>query len=221
MAVKIIPALNAGSEKEFFKNFSLIEKAAVRCQIDVCDGSFTQHKNWHDAEKIKQIKSRVSFDVHLMTDRPDLRVKHWSNLPSVASIAIHAETLPLEKKKEWKKIADTGKEIVLALSPGTPISILANAPAWIKKILILGVNPGASGQAMDSETENKIKQIKKNFPRLKIIVDGGINEKNLIPIIQSRVDEICVSSAIFASGDAMKNLNRIKKISREAKKYIK
>ena len=62
----------------------------------------------------------------------------------------------------------------------------------------MSVTPGAQGQKFIPETLNKIIAFKQNNPEHFIEVDGGINEKTLPALVKTKVDALCIGSAIFS-----------------------
>ena len=64
-------------------------------------------------------------------------------------------------------------------------------------MLLLGVNPGPSGQNFDPMILERIKYFHKLFPDLKIEVDGGVNEDNIKDIFKAGASLVAVGSAIF------------------------
>ena len=64
-------------------------------------------------------------------------------------------------------------------------------------VLFLTVQPGFYGSKFIPEVMNKVTELRKSYPKLKIGVDGGINETKIAEIARFGVDDIYVGSAIF------------------------
>jgi pentose-5-phosphate-3-epimerase len=56
-----------------------------------------------------------------------------------------------------------------------------------------------------------VKKIKAEFPNLRILFDGGINDENLLDIKNAGVDVFCIGH-LLTDGDFVDNLRFIKKI---------
>ena len=65
--------------------------------------------------------------------------------------------------------------------------------------MLLSVIPGPSGQGMQHFVLEKAQQIKKKNRKIKIELDGGINEQNLETVVTFGIDYLAIGSAIFNS----------------------
>jgi len=185
-------------------------------QIDVADGKFTNWKNFADPSKIneKQMPSRNSarylFELHLMVQNPNEVVAKWLNLKPKRIIVPVEVKNNLEYLINWAK--ETKGEIGFSVNPATLNStVLEQLKPNAKNIsvlLLLGVNPGPSGQEFDPLILERVKYFHKLFPDLKIEVDGGVNEDNIKSIFKAGASMVAVGSAIFERQE--KPLARIK-----------
>lgn len=82
-------------------------------------------------------------------------------------------------------------------------------------VQVMGIeNIGFQGQEFAPETLELVKKVKdvfKNFPKLKILFDGGISDENLLEIKNAGVDVFCIGH-LLTDGDFVDNLRFIKKI---------
>ena len=67
--------------------------------------------------------------------------------------------------------------------------------------------PGSQGQKFDDRCLGLIEKIKKEDPEIVLRVDGGINNKSILKLIDLQVSEFVIGSSIFDSGNARENLN--------------
>ena len=202
---KIIPVINVKTSKDFFATMGKLGEYTGWIQIDVADGKFTNWKNLTDPSRIndKQMPSKNSkkymFELHLMVKNVEEAMAKWLHLKPRRII------VPVEIKNDFPALVKWAKEfkgeIGLAVNPSTlnstVLEVLKPNLKNIDLLLILGVNPGPSGQIFDPMILERIKYFHKLFPNLKIEVDGGINEDNIKAIFKAGASLAAVGSAIF------------------------
>ena len=99
---------------------------------------------------------------------------------------------------------DYFQEVGLAINPETDIENYHDLP--LSSIQIMGVHPGASGQAFLDETYAKIDLVhKQNLNNVVLAVDGGVNEENIIKLKKCGISRFIISSHIFASNNVAQN----------------
>ncbi|MBI4993346.1 hypothetical protein HZC33_00055 [Candidatus Wolfebacteria bacterium] len=192
----IIPAINCKNFKCVEEKISQSAKFSQWAQIDIADGKFTKHKTWNNPKKF----SIPNIEIHLMVKNPLKEIKKWTKT-GAKRIILHIETL-----KNYKIGKLENCEIGLAINPQTPIKkiipFLENNR--IKLVQILAVNPGKSGQKFQNKILKKIKFLKKNYPKIKIEIDGGINLKTAKLCKKAGADILVVGSCIWESENPKK-----------------
>lgn len=199
--MKIIPAINC---KDFKCVKAQIEKVAEFLpkngwiQIDVSDGKFTKAKTYNNAKRVMQIAKRSSLklEVHLMVNNPKAYADKWLKA-GADRVIVHIESI-LTRPGLVSKFGFR-KEIGLAIKPETEIKKLFPYLDKIKFIQLLAVKPGYSGQRFNKHTVNKIKFLKKNYPKAVVEIDGGINPKTVQIIKKAGADIAASASYIFDS----------------------
>ena len=106
----------------------------------------------------------------------------------------------------YNKCKEKNIEFSLALKPETPVETVFPFLKRLKSVLLLSVIPGPSGQGMQHFVLEKAQQIKKRNRRIKIELDGGINEQNLETVITFGIDYLAIGSAIFNSPKPLEKL---------------
>ena len=168
--------------------------------VDVMDGHFVPNLTMGPfiVETLKRITS-LPLDCHLMVEKPenlvDAFIKSGAN-----SITIHPENNP-NVTDTLKYIKNAGCNCGLALNPGTPLKEVRHLLPLIDLILIMTVNPGYSGQVFMPEVVEKIiemNKIVKTYPHISYIqVDGGINQSNILSVVNAGANCIVAATAIF------------------------
>ncbi len=75
--------------------------------------------------------------------------------------------------------------------------------------MLMSVNPGFGGQAFISGVIDKIKELRKAAPHVKIEVDGGINAENIPVIADAGADYLVVGKGLFGAEDIKKQFNQL------------
>ena len=175
--------------------------------FDVMDGCFCPMMTV-GPPFIKQIKTPLLKDVHLMVNEPidqlEGYVKAGADMISVhveSSIHIHRA---LQFLGTLENASDPKRGLIrgAALNPGTPVVTLEPLLDDVEMIVLLAVNPGWGGQAFIPGTFEKIRQVRKlldtrNKKEILLCIDGGITKSNIEKVAQSEVDIVVTGSAVF------------------------
>jgi ribulose-phosphate 3-epimerase len=126
-------------------------------------------------------------------------------------LILHIEAIK-DFEKCYKICKENKVELALAICPETPINVLFPYLKKLNTVLILAVIPGPSGQTMQHYVLENIPILKKKNKKIKIEMDGGINERTLDAAITFGVDYLAIGSAIF---DSQKPMDKIKFLNQE------
>lgn len=182
---------------------------------------------------------RVNIEVDLMVVNPLQHARAWIKT-GAKRILFHVEASTrfryrvtgnlLLGNSVWqiiKYIKSHGVEVGLSLNPDTPIEMLkpflppTSPPptSWggkrrgmIDCVLLLGVNPGKSGQKFQKKILAKIRALRKAAPRLPIEVDGGVNLKNARAILRAGATRLAAASAIVNAKNPQEAWKKLSKI---------
>lgn len=200
MKTKIIPAINAQTFKEIKEKIRLLEKLNSHFHLDVASLDFAEYETWKNPEELDKLSKNLNFDLHLMTPLQPLELLKW-NKENVITFILHLEATS-NPDGLFKIAKKTKKKIFLAWSPNVDFEFLQKYLNYINGILVLGVQPGKAGQKFLEKTYQrleKFQEIKNKFSKLKLMVDGGINEENFKKILNYKPDYIVMASAIYSS----------------------
>ncbi|BAU23819.1 ribulose-phosphate 3-epimerase [Caldimicrobium thiodismutans] len=191
-----------------------VEKAGAHLlHLDIMDGLFVPNLTFGPLV-ISALRPHTSlpFDVHLMIIHPERYIKDFAEA-GADLICIHAEATPhlhraITQIKEQEKLAG------VSLNPHTPLEVLDYVLDLLDFVLIMTVNPGFGGQKFIPQCLPKIERlknilIKRGLPTL-IEVDGGINSKTALSVLQAGADILVAGSAIFGQEDYQKAISALK-----------
>jgi ribulose-phosphate 3-epimerase len=99
----------------------------------------------------------------------------------------------------------------LAINPETPVAALVPFLRLIDAVLIMGVQPGWSGQKLQPLTLKKADAIRLLSKRLTIGFDGGVTARHLPGLVKRGITRLCMASALFKQRDPDSTLRQLQK----------
>lgn len=204
----VIPAILAKSREEFDEKIKKIAPHADVVQIDVMDGAFVPNTTWADTDIIEHLHLPVRFEAHLMVQNPEAgAIEEWAKA-GAARIIFHIEAT--KKAEECiRQIKKFHREAGIAINPKTPAEKIKPFLKQIDYVLVMGVTPGFSGQKFQPAALEKIKQLKKIAPHVKIGVDGGVDKTTAKKFYAASADNLNAASAIFKSKNIAKAIEEL------------
>lgn len=203
----LIPAILVQSEAEAFERLASIGKLTW-IQIDALDGTLYPNTSWFDAKAVARRKPSPDIELHLMVMDPSAILDAWKNVRALKRVIWHVEA-PIDHEKLIQRCHRMKREAVLAIAPQTPIRALLPYLGAIDGVLVLGVEPGFSGQSLIRSTLKKVRDLKKIAPSLPIGFDGGVNKTTIDVLKKAGVDRFCVASALWKAKDPEAELIRL------------
>ena len=193
-----------------------IQEVADFIHCDVKDGVFVESKNL-DPVIVGNLNqnSLTMLDVHLMCNEPmkliDEFISAGANIVTIHYEAFEDKNdimIALNKIKERNTLAG------LALRPETSVKDIKMYLHDFDVILVLGVEPGASGQKFIPSTLEKISQLdllrQQNDYKFKIEIDGGVNGENAKELFEAGADILVSGNYIFKAQDKIKAIESLK-----------
>ena len=218
----IIPVILENSLEEVEGRIRQIESATSLIQIDFADGVLTNGTTYLDLEKILQIDTRAQYDIHLMVQDPFAYL-----LPSekIRKICTQVEAIAhgnhgkadaeIDITKWLNKAKENGYLAGLSLNPETPPDVVEPYAELLDFLQLMAVTPGEQGRKFDETVLQKIRTSKQKYPLLKIQVDGGINETNILKILKAGADDVVIGSAVFRAKSPLQALLNFERMQNE------
>ena len=178
--------------------------------VDVMDGKFVKNKNDNlDVFRILKEVYKTPIIAHLMVINPFNYIEKIINYIDI--FLFHFE-IDNKRDKIIKEVRDFDKKVGFAINPGTKISEIIPYLNKIDIVLVMGVNPGWSGQKFLISSVEKVDKLAeyKNINDFIIDIDGGINLENAK--LLRNIDILTSSSTILKAEDP----NKIIKLLRES-----
>lgn len=183
--------------------------------LDVMDGIFVPNITF-GPPVIKALRkvSKLTFDVHLMIDRPERYIKDFVDA-GADILTVHAEATT-HLHRTIQAIKSMGIKAGVSLNPSTPLNILDYVLEDVDLVLIMTVNPGFGGQSFIHAMGDKISTLRKMIDNknLNVIleIDGGVNLENAKHLKDLGVDLLVAGSAVFGAEDITARTQEFRKI---------
>lgn len=205
---------------------TLKELGASIVHIDIMDGHYVPNLCF-DVEMVREIHKAYDFllDVHLMVTNPQDYIGPLKEA-GADYLSFHFETVSCPIRL-LRSIQEEGMKAGAALSPAMPVDYARELLPHASFILVMGVEPGFSGQRFMKETIDKVKALadlkrEKGYSYL-IEVDGGIDDSTTIQCIKAGSDILVTGAFGVFSGrnglrqDYLTYENMIHQIEKESK----
>ena len=173
--------------------------------LDLMDGRFVPNLTF--GPLLVAAAKRVSalfLDAHLMLAEPlDFGLKCAEAGAGLVSFHYEA-TAHVHRTLTALKAA--GVRAGLALNPATPVEVLGPVLNYVDLVVVMGVNPGFSGQKFIPETTEKVRRLRKFLAdhtgrAILIEVDGGVAADNARDIREAGADILVSGSQLYGAPD--------------------
>lgn len=207
----ITPSILACNLARLQEEVDSVEDAADWLQADVMDGHFVPNLSF-GAPVIKNLKTKLPLDIHLMVSNPHERLKEFFAV-GARNVTFHAEAVTNTEDRQdiISDIRKNGATAGIAINPGTPIGAIADVVAEVDIVLVMSVHPGFSGQKFMPEVLGKVAALRAAHPKLMIQMDGGIDSTTAKYCVRAGADNLVAASYIFGARDRKAAINALRK----------
>ena len=213
----LIPTNFSIRKKEFDEKLEKL-KFSKKIHIDFMDGVFTEKKStkFSNMEKLKDYK--YDSEIHLMAHNP---LKYLQDVVELnfKKVLIHIEVFNTNMllQKTIKSFKENNIKVFLVIDSNTNINVLFNflKDVNIKKnidgVMFMGVKCGKEGQKFLQKTFLKVEKFKNFYPKIKVQIDGGVNDLN-IKKIKKVFDIISIGSFVSSSSNPKKSFLNLRNL---------
>jgi transketolase len=200
------------------------EGHADQLHLDVIDGHFAPNITFGPGT-VKALRkiSDLKFDTHLMVDEPAAYIEKFMDAGSDL-LTLHAEVLDGKRFDDiHKAIKARGKEMGLAIKPGTEI------PNWamermdkLSALIVMTVNPGFSGQKMDMGLMPKLGRISSAIQdgrfTTDVEVDGGVEPENVMEVVKNGGNVLVAGAGVYAQENPVSAIGLLRERAEAARR---
>src|SRR3989338_7783056 len=208
--MKIIPSVLVSTFEELERQIQRLEPLFPYIQIDVMDGKFVPNTSFSEVDRVKNIKTTLRFELHLMVENPVAEIRRWQTTDAVFRVLFHAETKNVERSLSFAK--KEGWEIGLVLNPKTPLSAVKKYLSSLEVLQFMTVHPGRQGSPFLPEVKEKIKEFTALKKRPLCAVHRAVNKDTILGLKDIGVDIVYPGSALCAAEDVKKTYQELKNL---------
>lgn len=198
--MQIFPSILVATFSEFEKQVHRMETIFPYIQIDIMDGKFVPNTSFVEVEKVKEIKTTLRYELHLMVQNPLAEMKKWQSNNQVFQVIFpveaegdHTQTIAYARERGWR--------VGMVLNPDTPLAAAEPYYPLLDLIMLMTVYPGKQGQPFVDTVKEKIKAFTNKTSRPLCAVDGAVNKTNVRTLQDLGVDIAYPGSALMKADD--------------------
>lgn len=180
--------------------------------LDVMDFHFVPNLSF-GIDTINSIAqaTRKQLNIHLMVNNPE-KIFEQLELKPKSIVSFHVSTTQAPERL-IKKIKHKECLPGLVLNPHVDVITIKPYASDLHQVLIMGVEPGFSGQPMLAQTVQIVQAaalLKKELRLpLTIAVDGGVSRETIASLARHGAKSFIVASAVFKSNDPLTALEEL------------
>ncbi len=175
--------------------------------LDVMDGHFVPNLGL-GCDLIQALPADLKKEVHLMVTNPEEVMEDLKDV-AVVRYYVHPSTI-----RDWsvfvQKCRSLGSSVGVVLNPDQSVQALDAYIIASDAVLVMGVQPGFSGQLFLPETTERVAYLRQAYPALEIVVDGGINADSAAKVIAAGANGLVLGSYLFGSADRVQATKTIR-----------
>lgn len=207
----IIPTVFATTATQFRERFRKVVPLAPTIQIDFMDGTFVKKHSFPRQLLPDLNRYRNTFEAHLMVHSPERYLSLLQHKGFRRAI-VHSES---QERPMLSRLLDQVEaydmQPVLAINPDTSLRTLYPFLSRLKRVLCMGITPGAERQSFQQRVYAKIRRLKQHAPSTIIQVDGGVNARTAYFLSKAGADYLNTGSFVANSTHPRQALIQLEK----------
>ena len=161
---------------------ALVRGGAEMLHIDIMDGHYVPNLclSFDQAAAIRRYCPQLPMDLHLMVENPFAWLEQLAEL-APDRVSFHLDSTPFALRF-IDRLRALGIRPGAALNPSQPLGVLDEVLACVDFVLVMGVEPGFSGQRFLARTPERVGALaglrRERGLAFSITVDGGVDHVN-------------------------------------------
>lgn len=215
--MEIIPTILTNDPNELREKIEILTRGnrqlIRRVQVDIVEGEFANNKTV-SVEALASINTDLLIDVQLMVPEPVSWVEKCVEVMADRIIG-HVEQMS-DQNEFIARVGSEGVGVGLGLDIHTPVKAIGEVLSDLDVVLLMSVEVGFGGQEFDERVLMKVAELNqirkdKNL-RFNICVDGGINEGNMLALLEAGADEVAVGKSLWKEGEVGENIEKLMRL---------
>ncbi len=212
--IKLAPSILSADFSRLREQIQECEQAgADYIHIDVMDGRFVPaiSVGLLVVEAIRRSTGLV-LDIHLMVVEPEKQAGPFMDAGGdIINVHVEAAT---HLHRIIQDVHQREKRAGVCLNPGTPVGAVEEVLPEVDQVMVMAVNPGASGQRFIESALPKVARLRRLIDegglRAEIEVDGGVSPETAPRCAAAGANVVVAASAIFNErGTPGQNIERL------------
>ena len=194
----------------------LVDSSADWLHVDIMDDVFVPNRTIGLAEvQVLRRATTVPFDCHLMIVEPELWATRYAEV-GADTVTFHAEASahPVALARD---IRAAGARPGLAIDRDTPVEPFLELLPHFDLLLVMTIKAGFGGQEFIPELLDKVRTARRHAAtghlRLRIEVDGGIDEDTIVAAAEAGADTFVAGTAVFDAEDPVGVVRRLRALA--------
>jgi ribulose-phosphate 3-epimerase len=193
-----------------------VDGVADWLHIDIMDHVFVPNRTIGLPEvQVLRKATTVPFDCHLMIVEPEQWAPRYAEV-GADTVTFHAEasTDPVALARD---IRAAGARPGLAIDRDTPVEPYLDLLPHFDLLLVMTIKAGFGGQEFLPELLSKVRTARRHAAtghlRLRIEVDGGIDEDTITAAAEAGADTFVAGTAVFGADDPVGVVGRLRALA--------
>lgn len=206
--VRIAPSLLAADLSDLRSEVQQVSSAEL-LHLDVMDGCFVPNISFGPSV-VSSLRRRsdLYFDTHLMIERPSRYLENFVEA-GADRLTVHVEACA-DPDAVVEHVHELGVDAGIAINPDTPVDEVEPLLDRVEVVVVMGVEPGFSGQAFIEGAVEKIARLN-GLTGTEIEVDGGVDRSTGSRCVEAGADTLVIGSSLFDRRDVTGALTELQR----------